>query len=368
MARNNVKDNEEFVLEDDFDFDALMADVFGNKVTKIKLNPTMAGKKITIYSPSNNVGKTKQASRLCDFTIFVPFEEGLNAITRGNALKTASWADFVGHVARLLNDKRMAKLLKSNKTIGIVLDGMETMAMYCKQYVCDQNNKSKIKDIPHGAGWAEYEAEMFTQVNKLSKTGFTLIFIGHGKPSKDDGSYIDFSCDWRTGKPIRDISDFVFYVKGNGVDENGDVIPSSAYLAEHLPTEDEYGFFARSRFSYVQTYFEEFDADIVKRAIHDGIVKQAEEEGAELVGFEEAFEQYTSAFDVPFSEAKERIFDMLDALDDAELSDEADAVVLEYFGDVNELNNVKPNQKQTVQALYEHLEQVLKQHGIELKD
>ena len=57
---------------------------------------------------------------------------------------------------------------------------------------------------------------------------------------------------------------------------------------------------------------------------------------------------------------------MLDALDEAELSDEADAIVLEYFSDVDELKNIKSNQKQTVQALYEHLEQALKQHGIEL--
>ena len=365
MVRNNVKETE-LMMEEDFNFDDLMADVFGNKVTKVKLNPTMTGKKVTIYSPSNNVGKTRQASRFCDYTIFVPFEEGLNAITRGNALKTASWADFRGHVAKLLSNPKMTKLLKCDKTVAIVLDGMETMAMYCKQYVCDQNNKSKIKDIPHGAGWAEYETEMFTQINKLSKTGFTLIFIGHGKPSKEDSAYMDFSCDWRTGKPIRDISDFVFYVESNGVDEEGRVIPSSAYLAEHLPTEDADGFFARSRFPYVQTYFEEFDAEIVKKAIYDGIVEQAEEEGAEIVGFEEAFEQYESGFDVPFDEAKNRIFDMLDALDEAELTDEADAIVLEYFGNVDELQNVKSNQKQTIQALYEHLEQALKQHGIQL--
>ena len=57
---------------------------------------------------------------------------------------------------------------------------------------------------------------------------------------------------------------------------------------------------------------------------------------------------------------------MLDALDEAELSDEADAIVLEYFSDVDELKNIKSNQKQTVQALYEHLEQALKQHDIKL--
>ena len=157
MARK-VKEEVELLDEMEFDFDELLADVFGNKVTKVKLNPTLAGKKITIYSPSNNVGKTKQASMLCDYTIFIPFEEGLNAITRGSALKTASWADFKGHVAKLLGNSKMSKLLRSDKTVGIVLDGMETMAMYCKQYICDVNNKSKITDIPHGGGWSQYEA------------------------------------------------------------------------------------------------------------------------------------------------------------------------------------------------------------------
>ena len=46
MVRNNVKETE-LMMEEDFNFDDLMADVFGNKLTKVKLNPTMSEKQGT---------------------------------------------------------------------------------------------------------------------------------------------------------------------------------------------------------------------------------------------------------------------------------------------------------------------------------
>ena len=47
MAKDKVMD-----MDMEFDFDGLMGEVFGNKVTKVKLNPTIQGKRIAIYSPS----------------------------------------------------------------------------------------------------------------------------------------------------------------------------------------------------------------------------------------------------------------------------------------------------------------------------
>ena len=41
-------------------------------------------------------------------------------------------------------------------------------------------------------------------------------------------------------------------------------------------------------------------------------------------------------------------------------------ILLKNFMAYRKLKNIKSNQKQTVQALYEHLEQALKEHDIEL--
>ena len=352
MAKDKVMD-----MDMEFDFDGLMGEVFGNKVTKVKLNPTIQGKRIAIYSPSNNVGKTRQASRFCKNTIFIPFEEGLNAISNGNALRTSSWADFRSHVSKLVNNKKLTAALEQGQEIGIVLDGMETMALFCKQYICDMAGKTKIQDIPHGGGWSAYETEMFEQITKISKTGFTLIFIGHAKPSKEDEGYMDFACDRRTSKPIKDLCDLCFYVEGNGVDEEtGEVIPSSAWLNEH---KGENGFFARSRFSMIKSYYEVFDAEIIKQAIYDGIVAQAEAEGAEIVSFKEAQDIYDSTFTLTYEEAMKAIYDMLDKCDELGKTEDADNILLSYVPTIEDVETLTKKQMQTIQSIHDELEELL---------
>ena len=54
-------------------------------------------------------------------------------------------------------------------------------------------------------------------------------------------NYLDIKAEWRVSAPIKNSADFCFYIEGNGVDDDGNVIPSSAYLAEH---KGENGFFA----------------------------------------------------------------------------------------------------------------------------
>ena len=186
--------------------------------------------------------------------------------------------------------------------------------------------------------------------------GFTIIGIGHPFESKDTSGYLDLLDDKRAIKPIKDIADFTFYIQSNGTDpETGQVVPSSAFLSEHLPTETEYGFFARSRFPYVQLHYPEWDAEIVKQAIYDGIVKQAEIEGAELVGFKEVQAKYESSFSLTYDEAMNELFDLLDECDAKELTEDADNVILKYLDDVNEVKNLTKKQMQTIQSLIDEI-------------
>ena len=344
--------------EMDFDFDDLVGEVFGKSVAKVQLNPTMAGKQIIFYG-SNSLGKTKQASRLSKYTLFIPFEAGTNAISKGNILRTANWADFRSHVRKLTTNKKMLELIEKGHSVVVVCDGLEVAAMMAKQWVCDQANVETIQKIAHGAGWSQYEKEVLEQVTKLSKSGFTIVWIGHSGYSKDTEDFLDLKAEWRVTAPIKNAADFCFYIEGNGVDDDGNVIPSSAYLAEHKPTDEAPGFFARSRFPYVQNFFEEFDADIIKKAIYDGIVKQAEIEGADLVSFKEASIIYESSFTLDFDTAMNKIFDMLDEADSNGLGEDADNILLKYLDKVDQINNLSKTQMQTVQSIFDELEALL---------
>ena len=277
-------------------------------------------------------------------------------------LRTSNWADVKKHVARLTNDKTLLKALRHGVPIGVIIDGLENASLFAKRFICDQAGVDKFaKAGAHGSQWDEYAQEIFWMVTKLSQCGYTLFFIGHVAESKEDADYLDFACDKRTAKPIKDVADFVIYVESNGVDDEGNVIPSSAYMAEHLPDENNVGFFARCRFPYVQTRFKEWDAEVVKQAIYDGIVKQAEIEGAELVSFDEVEEKYSTTFEFDnYRDALDKVFDLLDEADDKGMSEEADNIILTYCDSVEAVKELGAKQMQTIQAIHDELKDLLK--------
>ena len=352
MAKDKVMD-----MDMEFDFDGLIGDVFGSSVVKAKLSPQLAGKQIIFYG-SNSLGKSKQASRLSPNTLYIPFEAGTNAISNGNILKTSSWADFRKYVRTLTTNKKMLQAIENGQTLVLVCDGLEVAAMMAKQWVCDQHNVETIQKIPHGAGWSAYEKEVLEQVTKLSKSGFCVVWIGHAGYSKESEyeNYLDIKAEWRVSAPIKNSADFCFYIEGNGVDDDGNVIPSSAYLAEH---KGENGFFARSRFSYVQNYFPVFDAEIIKQAIYDGIVAQAEAEGAEIVTFQEAKEMYETDFELNHEEALDRIYDMLDECDEKGIGQDADDILLKYLDNVDQVKELGKRQMLTIQSIHDELTHLL---------
>lgn len=358
MAKD--KNTMEFNLED-FNFEELSSEIFGESVTTAKLNPDLQGKVILIYG-QNNTGKTRQAASLVPNSFLIPLEQGTNALGgKTQILRTGGWADAKKHVRTLTRNKKLLAALRAGATIGVIIDGLDNIPLLVKQYICDQAGVEKFGQAgAHGAQWEVYANEVFYFFNALTSVGFTIIGIGHPYESKDNGGYLDLLDDKRAIKPIKDVADFTFYIESNGTDyETGKVIPSSAYLTEHKPTETEWGFFARSRFPYVQTFFEAWDADIVRQAIYDGIVEQAHAEGAELVNFTEVAKKYESTFDLEFDEAIEKIFDMLDECDAKELSAEADDILLAYLDDVQDVNKLTKKQMQTVQSIYDELKELL---------
>lgn len=81
--------------------------------------------------------------------------------------------------------------------------------------------------------------------------------------------------------PIIDKCDYVVYLKSNGVDAEGRVIKSSAFLAQTNQ------FFARARIEYTPTFIREFTAENLTAAIQEGINKKKTLDNATVTTFEE---------------------------------------------------------------------------------
>jgi len=357
MAKDKVMD---FNLED-FNFDALAGDVFGDDVTTAKLNPDLQGK-IFLVTGNNNTGKTSQCAKMVKNSFILPFEPGSNALTGTKILKLSKWADVRKHFRKLTTDKRLLGALKQGHTIGVIIDGLEVMSGMMKDYICDIEGVEKFKKAgSHGSQWEDYSTEVARFFYPITRVGYTIFFIGHPAESKEIEGYLDLACEKRIAKAVKDLADFSFYLQSNGSDENDQVIPSTAYLVERMPTEESYGWFARCRFPYVQTKFEKWDAQIVRQAIYDGIVKQAEIEGAELGGFEDVQEKYESTFTITLEEAKDSIFEILEELDKKGLTQQADDVLLNYLNSPDEIDKLTDKQLQTAHSILDDLEHLLSQ-------
>lgn len=295
---------------------------FKGDVQVSQVSADLRGKVIVIYG-GNNVGKTSQSAKFKN-PIFLPVEKGLNATNGAIALKTANWSDLKKN-GRKLAGKEFIQLLQTGEQITVVVDGAERIGTYCKNYLCSKYDVASIGKANDGYGcWEEYDNLIWTWVDGIISLGYTIVFLGHNRLDKKRDKYV-IEGDERNIKPIRDNADIVCYLESNGVDEKGKVIPSSAYLAET----NEY--FARSRFTYMDTYIEEFSAENLEHTVVEGIKKQNKAEGFVGVSFEEQQKIYGKVEDT-FEGVVEQLKEMFEKMDELDLVDEYLTIVEEHLG------------------------------------
>lgn len=238
----------------------------------------LEGKVILIYG-SNNLGKSAQATRFPK-PFVIACEMGLNGIDGVPYMAVTRWSDFKTIVKQFTGTtKDKAKELYST----IIVDEVYASSLYCQDYVCSTFGDGALT-MADGDGkhnlYQLYEKEYFKQINLLVSAGYTVVFIAHAQTDSQT-KFITPKGDKRCMNPIIDKCDYVVYLKSNGVDAEGRVIKSSAYLAE---TNE---FFARARIEYTPTYIKEFTAENLTAAIQEGINKKRELEGATITSFEE---------------------------------------------------------------------------------
>lgn len=320
-------------------------DIFNPQVSVVAKG--LEGKVITIYG-SNNLGKTKQATRM-NKPFYLGFEKGIRAISGIPFLPINNWRDFKKINKQLTDPKTLDKAKELYQTI--IFDEVYTSALYCQDYLCKKHGVETIGDGNNGYGlWKEYESEFWTEIDKLLGTGYTLVFISHQEETKE-GKAIPKG-DKRSIKPIIDNSDIVVYLTSNGVDEDRNVIKSSAWFAET----DE--FFARSRFDYIDTYLEEFTAENLEAAIAEAIERQEEAEGVEAVSYNEQSERFKSE-ELDYEDLMEQIKEIGGQLAEQEKLDDLTEVVERHLGVGKKVTECKKSQVQIMSIILDDLKDLL---------
>lgn len=315
------------------------------RATVSKLDPSIRGKILFTYG-GNNLGKTKNAV-LFPNPVVIPLEKGMNGTQGAVVLKTATYTDVKMHVRTLVTNPQWLKALEQ-EPITIVIDGAEKLGLMCQRWLCQKYDVADISEGKGGYGlWGYYEKEIAGLVMDLTSQGYTILFIGHRQTDHKTG-FVTPKGDKRNIEPIIDVCDVVAYLTPNGVDENNQVIPSSAWFAET----DQ--FFARSRFDYMDTYLPHFTADNLIEAIRVGIERQIEAENAEVTDFVGQQEMYQSAVQMTHDETISALAGQYDQLSNADRLDVWEDVVARHLDGIS-VSEAKPSQLENLHAIYHEL-------------
>jgi hypothetical protein len=342
-------------------FDKELAELFGQtfkEEAKIsRVSEDLRGKTICIYG-GNDLGKTKQASKLPN-PIFIPCEQGLNAINGAMVLRTSSWSQFTKHVKKL-SDGKFTKLLDKGVAMTLIIDGVDSLGKYCQDFIC---SKYGVTDISEGSGdskvnlYSMYEKTFWKIINKVALLGYTVVFINHETFDKEMDK-LSLAGDKRCVKPVKDNCDITVHLVSNGVDEDNQPIPSSAYLRE---TEEA---FARCRFERVIPYIEEFSAENLTKAIVEGIKKQNKEEGFDSVDFKQQQEIYTD--DETFESVVEQIKQYFTTLSDMDEDNEEephltkyDEIVADILGEDVQISQCTEKHFEALRVVRDNLEEYI---------
>ena len=250
--------------------------------------------KVIVLMGSNSTGKTFQATKPDSSgkeVYLFAYEEGLGALDGVAFLPVEKWYDGI---KELRDIKKNIEDFKENYS-AIVIDEIYTASIMCQEYISSNKGVATIKEGNSGYGlWKEYELEFLEFVMDLKKLGITIFFIIHTQPKVigQDSNENDIvkqlpKGDWRSVNPVIDNSDLVLYLEANGVDENGNVILSSAYSAETNKA------FARSRFDFFPTYMPEFTKENLEAALTRAVELKAKSSGSQTITQAERDELYS---------------------------------------------------------------------------
>jgi hypothetical protein len=316
----------------------------------------MRDKRILIYG-DNSQGKTKQTTRIDpDHTLVLATEKGYTATAlMYPPIDITSARDFKQVVRELTDVKNLEENL--NDYHLIIIDAIDKLNYLFTTYVCKQNDVDKINQIPYGQGFVQVRTEIKDCINKLTQSGYGIIFIDHAETQDDytdpvTGEQYPYTMPKATksksGEIFKDLADFAIFLQNNGSDEDGNVIPSTAIVSNRKNV------FARSRFTKCESSFE-FSAENLVNAVKNAVHEEAKLLGATCVDdFDESAiikvrmteEDQTKRHDALVKEIQEYGLALK-----ADFADEC----REIMSEVGKLSNTKPSQNNLLERTLERL-------------
>lgn len=336
-------------------------DIFNPKISRVAKG--IEGKLVLVHSDERKLGKTLQATRMPK-PFYLRFEQGINAISNVPYAELNNWSDFKKVNKQLTNPKTIEQARETYSTI--ILDTCDVAIKWCEKYVCATQGVTRLNDGNSGYGlWKEMENEWFEEITKLSNAGYCVYFISHSTPVKridpntnEEYEQMSPKGDKRTIDLIVDLVDIIGYVKSNGIDENGDIIPSSIYFAN---TKE---FQAGSRFTFMPRVLKEFTAENFQEAIKKAIEMEEKESGLKGLTFDEKLKQET--FKVwTHEEILEEIKKYFVAMS-KEYKDEVSDCIYKYINEDLKLSETTKKQLPQLEMVLYDLQDLAKDKGIEV--
>lgn len=332
---------------------AVNVDIFNPQKTVIAKG--LEGKSFLIYG-SNSLGKTAQCVRMSK-PFVIATESGLNATVGVAYNRVNTWADFKKLVKQFTSKATVDKARELYDTI--IIDELYASALLCQDYIQTVigGGALTLGDTVDGGKvnlYQAYEKEFFKMVNTLLSCNYTVVFIGH-EQEKDGKMYP--KGDKRSVDPVKDFVDYVIYLKSNGVDDEGRVIPSSAYLAE---TDT---FFARSRFDTTPTYLPVWSAEALEEAVNIGIEGKEKESGVKAVSYEEQKAQNTSV-SYDYDEVMDQLQEVGQRFAGAGKMDELTEIVEETLGRGKKVSECTKKQLDAMIIILDNLQDRANELGI----
>lgn len=327
-------------------------DIFNPQISVVPKG--LKGKKILIYG-DNGTGKTFQATRMPK-PYYLGFEEGLDAIAGVPFLTINKWSDFKKINKQLTDPKTLDKAQELYQTL--IFDEVYASALMCEKYIVDKYGAEHIGEpTPKGSNrpnlYKAMEKEYWEEFNKLTKAGYTVVFIGHTVTDGETG-YIQPKGDKRTMQVVRDNCTVCAYLKNNGFGEDGEPLKSSAYFV----ATDE--FFARSRLTKITPAIKEFTAENLEKAISDAVTAE-EASGGKVVDYDEFVENKAEVV-LDLATLKGDISNVVKQLIESqgqEFATEAlNKLIVEHLGDGASLKEVTEKQVEQLSMILFDLQQL----------
>ena len=267
-----------------------MAKIDLRSLKKSTICDSLKGAKVIVYG-GNNLGKTYQMSRFTDKVLLLATEAGYGAADCV-IQEVTSWVQFKDIVKQLTSEKvdkedkdgRMEWETMQDMYDTIVIDTVENLVDLAEKQTCVEFGVRDLSEIEDSRknGYLIYRKDFKATVDRLCHFGYTVIFISHEEfVEKTDAKGNKYRYMQPKGSEnikgstrfVRDLCDFCIALVSNGVDEDGNPIPSSAYCKETKTI------FARRRYAMIP-FIKEFTAENLKKAMLDAMRKTAEDRKA----------------------------------------------------------------------------------------